>query len=151
MEEILISLLFILCLSPCSQSFASVNNTVDYKSLVDIKDQFLKQSNSASSATFMSSWNEANPFCSWEGVTCGHEHSDRVTALDLSSIGLAGPLPPAIANLTFLKRLDFSNNGIYGEIPPYLARLQRLEHLNLSFNSFHGDIPAILVTNSSVF
>ncbi|XP_020592642.1 receptor kinase-like protein Xa21 [Phalaenopsis equestris] len=131
------------------QLLAIGRNNTDYESLISFKNQFQKQSNVDSFTIFMSSWNATNHFCSWEGVTCSYKHRDRVTALDLRSIGLAGPLPPSIFNLTFLRRLDLSANSLYGEIPPILACLPRLQHLNLSFNSFDGDIQAILTMNHS--
>ncbi|XP_020582356.1 putative receptor-like protein kinase At3g47110 [Phalaenopsis equestris] len=77
------------------------------------------------------------------------KHHDRVTALDHCSVGLVGPIPPSIFNLTFLRRLDLSINMLYGEITPIMACLPRLQHLNLSFNSFDGDIHAILTINHS--
>ncbi|XP_020592641.1 receptor kinase-like protein Xa21 [Phalaenopsis equestris] len=131
------------------QLLAVGRNNTDYESLIAVKNQFLKQSNANSSTIFASSWNATNHFCSWEGVTCGFKHCDRVTALNLHSVGLSGPLPPSIFNLTFLRRLDLSLNELYGEIPQILACLPRLQHLNLSFNSFDGDIHAILVLNDS--
>ncbi|XP_020592678.1 receptor kinase-like protein Xa21 [Phalaenopsis equestris] len=144
----LLIILFSVCLSS-KQLLAIGRNNTDYKSLIAFKKQFLKQSDVNSSTIFSSSWNATNHFCSWEGVTCGYKHRDRVTALDLRSVGLAGPLPPSILNLTFLRRLDLSFNRLYGEIPPILACLPRLQHLNLSFNSFDGDIDAILTMNHS--
>nr|CAD1824238.1 unnamed protein product [Ananas comosus var. bracteatus] len=69
---------------------------------------------------------------------------DRVTALSLSSLNLAGAFPPSVANLTFLKRLDLSNNQLDGQVPVELGRLSRLQYLNLSHNSLRGSIPAAL-------
>ncbi|PKU72333.1 receptor kinase-like protein Xa21 [Dendrobium catenatum] len=150
--NLLIIIFSLVCLSPKQLSAFGDNNT-DFESLISFKHQLLKyQSSTVSRAIFMSSWNDTNKhFCSWEGVLCGRKHSNRVTALDLSSSGLLGPLPPSIVNLTFLERLDLSNNSLYGEIPPNLiSNLNRLKYLNLSFNSFHGDISVILITNSSM-
>ncbi|XP_020592640.1 uncharacterized protein LOC110033111 [Phalaenopsis equestris] len=148
----IVSRLLIILLSVClsaKQLFAVGRNNTDYESLIAFKNLFLKQSNMNSSTIFASSWNVTNHFCSWEGVTCGFKHRDRVTALDLHSVGLAGPLPPSIFNLTFLRRLDLSLNELYGDIPQILACLPRLQHLNLSFNSFDGDIHDILTMNHS--
>ncbi|XP_020582355.1 uncharacterized protein LOC110025981 [Phalaenopsis equestris] len=151
-QIISVNRLLIILLSVClssKQLFAVGINNTDYKSLIAFKNQFLKKSNVNSSTIFASSWNATNHFCSWEGVTCGFKHRNRVTALDLHSVGLVGPLPPSIFNLTFLRRLDLSLNELYGEIPQILACLPRLQHLNLSFNSFDGDIHAILMMNHS--
>ncbi|XP_020103201.1 receptor kinase-like protein Xa21 [Ananas comosus] len=93
----------------------------------------------------LSSWNESTPFCRWQGIECGgRRHPDRVTALSLSSLNLAGAFPPSVANLTFLKRLDLSNNQLDGQVPVELGRLSRLQYLNLSHNSLRGSIPAAL-------
>ncbi|XP_020592645.1 uncharacterized protein LOC110033116 [Phalaenopsis equestris] len=73
--------------------FSISNNNTDYKALISFKNGLLKQQNSSSSsaATFiLNSWGDDNNkhFCSWEGVTCGRKHPDRVTGLDLGSTGL---------------------------------------------------------------
>ncbi|KAI0487853.1 hypothetical protein KFK09_027676 [Dendrobium nobile] len=142
---------FIVSSSPLQLLSTLNTNTTNYNSLVAFKSQLMKQSINGASSTILNSWNDTTHFCSWEGVTCGHKHQNKVVALDLSSSGLVGPLPPSIANLTFLRRLDLSLNWLNGEIHPNLARLQRLQYLNLSFNSFHGDIPPILMENNSAF
>ena len=52
-----------------------------------------------------------------------------------------GPIPPELADLTYLEYLDLSDNGLREEIPPDLANLENLEVLNLSNNDFQGEIP----------
>ncbi|KAK8981451.1 hypothetical protein V6N11_027869 [Hibiscus sabdariffa] len=87
-----------------------------------------------------SSWNDTQHFCNWPGVACGRRHQ-RVTALNLSSLKLAGDLSPYIANLTFLRVFDLRNNNFRGPIPQEATRLRRLEQLILANNSFQGELP----------
>ncbi|KAL4385221.1 hypothetical protein GQ457_15G001070 [Hibiscus cannabinus] len=86
-----------------------------------------------------SSWNDSQHFCHWQGVTCGRRHQ-RVIALHLSSLKLAGDLSPYIANLTFLRMIDLGNNSFRGPIPQEVTRLRRLEELVLVNNSFQGEL-----------
>ena len=91
------------------------------------------------------SWNDSIQFCRWPGISCGgRRHPERVVSLNLSSLDLAGFIPPMIANLTFLRKIDLSDNQIHGSIPQEIDRLFRLQHLNLSMNSLDGGIPASL-------
>uniref|UniRef100_A0A0E0JE59 Receptor kinase-like protein Xa21 n=1 Tax=Oryza punctata TaxID=4537 RepID=A0A0E0JE59_ORYPU len=98
----------------------------------------------ASSSIALASWNSSTSFCGWEGVTCDRRTPTRVAALTLPSGNLAGVLPPAIGNLSFLQSLNLSSNELYGEIPPSLGRLRRLQILDLGGNSLSGELPANL-------
>nr|XP_019704594.1 probable LRR receptor-like serine/threonine-protein kinase At3g47570 [Elaeis guineensis] len=92
----------------------------------------------------LASWNDSLHFCRWRGVTCGRRHPERVTALELDSLGLVGLLSPFLANLTFLQRISLSNNRFKGRIPKEFGRLRRLRYLNLTLNSLQGVIPSAL-------
>ncbi|KAJ0960072.1 hypothetical protein J5N97_000131 [Dioscorea zingiberensis] len=98
----------------------------------------------------LSSWNESVHFCNWTGVSCSHKHPNRVTALDLSMLGLGGFLSPSIANLSFMQSIELSINGFSGEVPPEFGRLHRLQYLNLSFNALHGMVPVNLANCSKL-
>uniref|UniRef100_A0A0E0JJM6 Receptor kinase-like protein Xa21 n=1 Tax=Oryza punctata TaxID=4537 RepID=A0A0E0JJM6_ORYPU len=99
----------------------------------------------------LSSWNgTGSDFCRWAGVTCSRRHPGRVSSLNLSSIGLAGSISPAIGNLTFLQSLDLFNNSLSGEIHPVISRLHRLRYLELAYNHFSGEIPAGLCNCSNL-
>lgn len=99
----------------------------------------------------LASWNDSLPLCRWPGVTCGgRRHPDRVSALDLESLGLTGPISPSLANLTFLRRLHLPANNLQGHIPPELGRMYRLQHLNLSSNSLRGAVPDAVLNVSTL-
>ncbi|GJM90587.1 hypothetical protein PR202_ga06885 [Eleusine coracana subsp. coracana] len=99
----------------------------------------------------LSSWsNTSQNFCNWSGVSCSAQTQSRVTALNLSSQGLGGTIPPCIGNLSSITSLDMSNNGFRGSIPTELGRLSQIIHLNLSINSFDGRIPVELSSCTSL-
>ncbi|OAY77412.1 putative LRR receptor-like serine/threonine-protein kinase [Ananas comosus] len=99
----------------------------------------------------LSSWNNGSlHYCRWRGVSCSRRHHDRVTALNLTSLGRAGFVSPSIANLTFLQRIDLSNNMLDGSIPEEVGSLRRLRYLNLSVNSLRGTIPSSLSNCSNL-
>ncbi|BAB03631.1 putative protein kinase Xa21 [Oryza sativa Japonica Group] len=93
------------------------------------------------SSRTLTSWNSSTSFCNWEGVKCSRHRPTRVVGLSLPSSNLAGTLPPAIGNLTFLRWFNLSSNGLHGEIPPSLGHLQHLRILDLGSNSFSGAFP----------
>ncbi|XP_058110899.1 probable LRR receptor-like serine/threonine-protein kinase At3g47570 [Magnolia sinica] len=92
----------------------------------------------------LSSWNHTLHFCHWQGVTCGHRHPQRVTALNLVGQNLVGPISPYIANLTFLRIINFTDNSFYGVVPEEIGHLFRLQYLSLFNNTFTGEIPVNL-------
>ncbi|KAG6511316.1 probable LRR receptor-like serine/threonine-protein kinase At3g47570 [Zingiber officinale] len=91
--------------------------------------------------TAMLSWNRSSHVCTWQGVTCGRRHPERVTAINLTAAGLTGQISPSIGNLSFLQSIFLNNNSLHGGIPSSIGRLRRLRHLVLKFNSLGGKIP----------
>ncbi|KAK6227839.1 hypothetical protein SCA6_000179 [Theobroma cacao] len=123
-------------LLPGSLKFASaLGNETDRIALLSIKDQLVGAYPGA-----LDSWNASLHFCEWQGVTCGRRHQ-RVTALELSGLKLAGSLSPSIGNLTFLRRLNLSDNRLKGNIPKEVGYLRRLLFFELSSNNLHGKLP----------
>ncbi|CAN7067959.1 hypothetical protein IGI04_041324 [Brassica rapa subsp. trilocularis] len=92
-------------------------------------------------------WNLTAPPCTWGGVQC---NAGRVTALRLPGVGLSGPLPIAIGNLTQLHTVSFRFNSLTGTIPPDFANLTLLRYLYLQGNAFSGEIPSFLFTLPNV-
>ncbi|XP_010930447.2 uncharacterized protein [Elaeis guineensis] len=125
---------------PASASTTTLQNHTDRQTLLSFKSLLSDPLGS------LASWNNKSlHFCNWWGITCGsRRHPLRVTALNLDSLGLVGPISPSITNLTFLRRIDLSNNQLHGRIPQVLSLLPRLQYLNLSINSLEGEIPSNL-------
>ncbi|KAF0936071.1 hypothetical protein E2562_038567 [Oryza meyeriana var. granulata] len=71
-------------------------------------------------------------------------------ALNVSSKGLGGSIPPCIGNLSSIASLDLSSNGFIGKIPTELRRLGQISYLNLSINSLEGRIPDKLSSCSNI-
>ncbi|XP_058070342.1 probable LRR receptor-like serine/threonine-protein kinase At3g47570 [Magnolia sinica] len=114
----------------------ALRNETDRLALISFKDLI-----SNDPLQFLSSWNSSFHFCNWKGVTCGRRHPQRVTALNLGSHGLVGPISPHISNLTFLRTINLSTNSFQGEIPREIGKLFRLQDLDLSYNGLQGEIP----------
>ena len=91
---------------------------------------YVQQESGSSSAWYQqSNWMSSNPVCVWHGVICLEEETsrERVHALNLSSNGLAGYLPPEIGLLMGdIQSLDLGNNAIEGTIPEELSNLRNL-------------------------
>lgn len=93
-------------------------------------------------------WLSAAGLCIWEGVECEADPNGPrfdgdgvVTALNLTSYGLAGNLPSELKALNKLTRLDLSKNGLVGTLPKDLVSLQELKVLILRDNQLSGTIP----------
>ena len=86
----------------------------------------------------------------WQGVTLSGT-PERVTGLDRSGEGLAGPVPSFLGRLTGLQILELSDNELTGEIPSSMSGLTSLETLDLNDNKLDGEIPSWLgsLTNLS--
>ncbi|XP_027083842.1 uncharacterized protein [Coffea arabica] len=82
----------------------------------------------------------ASSVCDWIGVQCGSRHQ-RVTALNISNMGLTGTIPSDLGNLSFLVSLDLRNNSFHGNLPEELSHLRRLRFVRLTTNNFTGEIP----------
>ena len=85
-------------------------------------------------------WSEGIPIEFWQGVTVGGS-PERVTRLNLSSLGLNGRIPPALGRLDRLVSLRLNRNRLTGPVPPELGELSDLEWLVLSYNALSGPIP----------
>ena len=65
--------------------------------------------------THKDGWNTDAPLNEWYGL--GVDEDDYVVGINLASNNVAGQLPDAIADLTYLESLVLSDNGITGMIP----------------------------------
>ncbi|KAG6729636.1 hypothetical protein I3842_01G039200 [Carya illinoinensis] len=117
----------------------SFNNFTDQSALIALKYRINSSPNETLLAT---NWSTSNSICNWIGVSCSRRRQ-RITALDLYSMGLQGTISPHIGNLSFLVSLNLSNNSFFGFIPHELSHLHRLRTLMLAFNQLEGSIPPI--------
>ncbi|EYU30321.1 hypothetical protein MIMGU_mgv1a026218mg, partial [Erythranthe guttata] len=128
---------------------SSSSNQTDLLSLLALKEALNVDPNGA-----LNSWNRTTNFCTWNGVTCGRRHPNRVIAINLNSQGLMGSLSPHIGNLSFLRKINLANNIFNSRIPQEIGLLRRLEivpenisqwrnlvYLNLINNNLSGPIP----------
>ncbi|GJN19680.1 hypothetical protein PR202_gb06981 [Eleusine coracana subsp. coracana] len=124
-----------------SWAWAATGNAVagsDHRALTQFRSLITDDPRGA-----LASWaggNASGP-CGWHGVTCGARgrRRDRVTALDLRDLGLAGSVGSSLSGLTYLRRLDLAENRLSGGVPSPLP--PSLERLNLSHNALHGTVP----------
>ncbi|XP_010051569.3 receptor kinase-like protein Xa21 [Eucalyptus grandis] len=118
----------------CSSNFTDQEALLNFKSMMEIDPtNTIKGDN----------WTVEANFCEWIGVVCSNRRQ-RVTALDLSHMGLQGRLSPYLGNLSLLASLDLRNNSFYGMIMIEIGHLRCLKQLILELNQFEGNIPPIL-------
>lgn len=88
-------------------------------------------------------WDDSSDPCSgWDGIRCTN---GRVTSITLASMGLTGPLPGDIGQLSELQILDLSyNKGLVGSLTPTIGNLKKLTNLILVDCGFNGPLPNTL-------
>ncbi|CAN6585244.1 unnamed protein product [Malus baccata var. baccata] len=123
----------------CALAIAHTNFSTDQSALLALKAHITSDPQNILTANWSAASN--SDICNWVGVTCGARHH-RVTALNLSYMGLAGVIPPHLGNLSFLFELGLKNNSFHGPLPQELSRLRRLKTLNFGYNNFIGTIPS---------
>ncbi|KAL8045720.1 hypothetical protein ABFX02_08G133100 [Erythranthe guttata] len=112
------------------------HSTTDQSALLALKSRITSDPDN----TLAKSWTNSSSVCSWIGVTCGLRHN-RVTAVNISYMGLSGTIPPQLGNLSFLVSLDFSFNLFGGVLPQQLSFLHRLKFISFRVNNLSGQIP----------
>ena len=88
-------------------------------------------------------WDGTRALSDWTGVTVGGT-PQRVVGLRLDALGLTGPVPAALGELTQLTALDLRGNALTGEAPAELGALTRLTDLQLVGTRLTGCLPAPL-------
>ncbi|KAH9723307.1 protein kinase domain-containing protein [Citrus sinensis] len=113
------------------------NLTTDQSALLAFKDHVIDPR-----GILTNNWSILYPVCSWVGISCGVRHR-RVTALNLSDMGLGGAIPPHLGNLSFLVYLNVSYNNFHGHLPSKLGQLRgRLKFISFSYNKLSESLPA---------
>ena len=92
--------------------------------------------------TDSTNWKTDAPLGEWFGVTT--DTDGRVTAVELSENGLAGPIPAELGSLENVYYLQLYGNELTGAIPVELGNLANLDALGLAENELTGAIPAEL-------
>ncbi|KAM0063044.1 putative protein kinase RLK-Pelle-LRR-XII-1 family [Helianthus debilis subsp. tardiflorus] len=133
--HILILLVFCSCFLH-NTYVTSLSLETDKQTLIYMKSQTITQPPDA-----LATWDPNTSPCNWTRVSCG-DHGQRVVDVDLSGLGISGPVNPHIGNLSFLRTLQLQENQFQGIIPETITNLLRLRILNISFNSIQGAIPA---------
>ncbi|GLJ20686.1 hypothetical protein SUGI_0376850, partial [Cryptomeria japonica] len=131
----MLPLLLLFSLSALPPHMAESSNHSDEQALMAFKAAI-----SVDSYNSFLDWSTNHTFCEWTGITCSSRRQ-RVVSLNLTGMGLLGPISPLLGNLSFLRVLDLSNNSLEGHIPYQIGRLFRLRRLLLSTNQLEGHIP----------
>ena len=125
----------------CSSGIAVTNPTTktelvgDCESLLGLRETIR--------GTGRLNWTAGKAMSEWMGVTVSGT-PQRVTALDLSDLGLDGELSGLLGNLTGLTTLNLSGNALTGMLPSKLALLTSLTTVSLSGTDFEGCAPPVL-------
>ncbi|KAL6330441.1 hypothetical protein AAG906_040371 [Vitis piasezkii] len=85
-------------------------------------------------------WSTKSSYCTWYGISCDAPQQ-RVSAINLSNMGLEGTIAPQVGNLSFLISLDLSNNYFHASLPKEIDKCKELQQLNLFNNKLVGSIP----------
>jgi LRR receptor-like serine/threonine-protein kinase FLS2 len=135
--SILLLLGFLSMQSCMFQLAQSSTNFTDRSALIAFNSKITSDPNTTH--VLAGNWSTATNFCDWIGVSCSRRRQ-RVTALNLSYMGLQGTISPHIGNLSFLLSLDLSNNSFFGSLPHEISRPHRLRILQLSSNLLEGRV-----------
>jgi len=80
--------------------------------------------------------------CDFLGITCWHNHDDKVLSISLPEMGLQGEFPSGVKYCGSITSLSLSQNSLKGTIPKELCQwLPYLVTIDLSHNEFTGSIP----------
>ncbi|KAJ1413970.1 Leucine-rich repeat [Sesbania bispinosa] len=119
----------------------------DRKALINLKHGFIDQKD------ILSSWNNGDDCCKWEGVSCD-DITGHVTSLDLQSSSflqkLGGKLDSSICELQHLTSLNLSHNNLKGNIPKCIGSLGHLIELNLADNQLVSVVPYTMANLSNL-
>ena len=88
-------------------------------------------------------WLSGKSVGDWYGVTT--DSAGRVIGLDLYYVGIKGPLPAVVGDLTHLQELSIAQNpALSGSLPPELFKLTNLRRLSITGSQLTGELPAEL-------
>ena len=93
-------------------------NLVDEFALIALKAHITYDSQ----GILATNWSTKSSHCSWYGISC-NAPQQRVSAINLSNMGLEGTIAPQVGNLSFLISLDLSNNCFYASLPKDIGKI----------------------------
>ncbi|EXC30880.1 Polygalacturonase inhibitor [Morus notabilis] len=135
----LLCFLLVLCsfIYPC---LSELCHPQDKKALLQIKKGF-------NNPHVFSTWDPNTDCClHWRGVHCD-EKNNRIETLEKYFGGgdLAGPIPPEIGDLPYLRTLWWHKQpNLTGPIPQSITKLKRLRYLVITWANLSGPIPDFL-------
>nr|CAD1839308.1 unnamed protein product [Ananas comosus var. bracteatus] len=145
-------MMVILSNSPSSSSSSSSADAAETDDEAAALLSFKLYSVESDPDNLLSSWSQVSSPCSWTGVSCS---ADGVTALNLSRMGLVGPLRiDPLLSLPLLRSLDLHSNSFYGNLS-YNNNTSSsggggvvcsLERIDISSNTLNGTIPGELLS-----
>lgn len=109
--------------------------------------------NGGTAWTSSANWLTDQPVCEWEGVICRITKDEAqsyyaVQELELTALGLTGPIQPVLALLEQVRALSLNHNALTGTIPgEVFGAMSQLVFLYLQNNQLTGSIPASLRGN----
>ena len=110
-----VSVLFwVHCFTPMVLSI----NLVDELALIALKAHITYDSQ----GILATNWSTKSSYCNWYGISCNAPHQ-RVSAINLSNMGLKGTIAPQVGNLSFLVSLDLSNNYFHDSLPKNIGKI----------------------------
>ncbi len=126
---------------PCSNGVTVPNPAANAGLVQDCTA--LLQARDALAGSGRLNWDGTRALSEWTGVTVGGT-PQRVVGLRLDALGLTGPLPAALGELTQLTALDLRGNALTGDLPAALGALTRLTEFRLAGTRLTGCLPATL-------
>ncbi|XP_059462709.1 probable LRR receptor-like serine/threonine-protein kinase At3g47570 [Corylus avellana] len=130
------------CMLQLAQS--STTSFTDQAALIAFKSKLTSGPNQT---VLAANWSTATNFCNWNG-SCSRRRQ-RVTALNLSYMGLKAPFLHILYSKRFwkfrkLEALGLGGNILTGNIPPTISNLSRLFEFAIEENNIKGSIPSDL-------
>ncbi len=125
--------------APDCDAGGPISNPVDNPGLVtDCEALLAAMARLRASGTV--NWSINLPMSSWQYITI-EGTPQRVTKVELTSLGLDGRIPSSLRQLSGLTTLDLSDNELTQGIPHRLGELSNLQELLLGGNMLGGQIP----------
>ncbi|XP_076895384.1 uncharacterized protein LOC143547991 [Bidens hawaiensis] len=139
----LLILLIFLCLHHSLATTPTTNIPQQLQALVSLKSSLIDPMNTLQD--WDTSPPLPNPglepvWCKWSGIKC-EPNTFLINTLDISNRNLSGSIPDNITYLTHLHHLNISVNAFAGPLPPAIFNLTLLRTLDINHNFFNSTFP----------